>query len=53
MGILQDFCILSLDLYFDGMHLLLLYDCLKSESSVVRVCAEVIAEDEDVVRLYN
>ena len=35
------------------MRLLLLYDCLKSERSVVRMCAEVSADDEDVVRLCN
>ena len=32
---------------------LLLYDCLKSENSVVMMCAEVSADDEDVVRLCN
>ena len=35
------------------MRLLLLYDCLKSERSVVRMYAEVSADDEDVVRLCN
>ena len=33
--------------------LLLLYDCLKSERSVVKMCAEVSAYDEDFVRLCN
>ena len=35
------------------MRLLLLYDRLKSERSVVRMCAEVNAGDEDVLRLCN
>ena len=44
---------LPLDLYIDRMRLLLLCDCLKSERSVVKMCAEVSADDEDVVRLCN
>ena len=35
------------------MRLLLLYDYLKSERSVVSMCAEVSADDEDVLRLCN
>ena len=41
------------DFYIDRMRLLLLYDCLKSERSVVRMWAEVSADDKDVVRLCN
>ena len=52
-GILQCFCMLSLDFYIDRMRLLLLYDCLKSEKSVVKMCAEVSADNEGVVRLCN
>ena len=44
---------LNLDFYIDRMRLFLLNDCLKSEKSVVRMCAEVSADDEDVVRLCN
>ena len=40
---------LPLDFYFDRMRLLL-YDCLKSD---VRLCAEVSADDESVMRLCN
>ena len=50
-SILRDFCMLTLDLNIDRIHLLLLYDCLKSERSVARMCAEVSTEDEDVLRL--
>ena len=35
------------------MRFLMWYDCLKSEKSVVRMCAEVSADNEDVVRLCN
>ena len=42
---------LPLDLYIDRMRLLMLYDYLKSERSVVRMCAKVSADDKDVVRL--
>ena len=35
------------------MRLLLLYDCLKGERSVVRLCTEMSAYDEDVARLCN
>ena len=52
-GILRGFSILPIDFYNDRMRLLLLYDCLKSESSVVRMCAEVNANNEDVVSLCN
>ena len=52
-GILRDFCTLPLDFYIDRMRLLLLYDCLKSKRSVVRMCAEVSADGEDVVRSRN
>ena len=44
---------LPLDFYIDRARLLLMYDCLKSERSVVRMCAEVRADDEDVVKLFN
>ena len=41
-----------LDLYIDRMRLLLFCDCLKSERSIVCCyCAEVSADDEDIVRL--
>ena len=43
------FFMLPLDLYIDRMRLLLLYDCLNSERSVVRMCAEV-STDVEVVR---
>ena len=42
-----------MDLYIDLLRLFLLYDCLKSERSVVRMCAELSADDEDVARLWN
>ena len=51
-SILRGFFMLPLDLYIDRIRLLLLYDCLKSERSVVRMCAEVSTDDE-VVRLCN
>ena len=41
------------DFYIDRMRLLLLYDCLKSESSIVKMNAEVRVDDDDVVRLCN
>ena len=44
---------LSLDFYIGHMRLLLLYDCLKSERSFVRICAELSADNEDVVRQCN
>ena len=52
-GILRGFCMLPLDFCIDRMRLLLLYNFLKSERSVVRMCAEVSADDEDVIMLYN
>ena len=52
-GILGGFCTLTLDVHIDRMRLLLLYDSLKSEKSVVRMCAEVSTDDEDVVRSCN
>ena len=52
-SILRGFCMLPLDFYIDRTRLLLLYDCLKSERSVVKMCAEVCADVEDVVRLCN
>ncbi len=50
--ILQGFCKLLLVMYIDYMHLLWLYDCLKRERSVVRMYAEVSADD-NVVKLCN
>ena len=42
-----------LDFYTDCMLFSLLYDCLKSKRCVVRICAEVSADNEDIVRLCN
>ena len=52
-GILQGFCMLPLDFMLIVCVYYSYSDCFKSESCVVRMCAEVSADDEDVVRLCN
>jgi hypothetical protein len=47
--ILRGFGILPMDLYIKRVRLVLLFDCLKSERNIVKLCAACNLECEDVI----